>query len=503
MFKKLNYKIISVVFMVLLCICITIGNFCDFGIFSKNKVNLGLDLKGGSHLLLQVDFNYYLNEQLSNDLDSLKNLFLESRLKALPKLENNTITIFYKNIDNITDIKQAINNINENFTIKEDKNNNRTLLLNYKDNYVTELRKKVNRESVEIIRKRIDEFGTKDSLIQIEGDDKILIQIAGLTNSSELKELIGKTAKLTFHIVSDDEKDNIVAVKMLDSEYELNVIKKPAITGDLLVDAGVSYDNNKPMINFKFNSIGAKKFADITKDNMGNMLAIVLDDKVITAPRINGKIEGGSGVISGNFSVEEASKIALLLKSGSLSAPLNIIEEKTVGATLGQDLIEQGVRSCVFGLILIIAFIFIFYKNFGIFSNIVLLINISVLITLLSLFDITLTLPGIAGIILTIGMSTDATILIFERIKEEYKKNTGLSSLEVIEKGFNNTMSTIFDSNITTIIVALILYIFGTGAIKGFAVILMLGIVSSIFSSVVCLKIILNSFYKNRILLIK
>lgn len=503
MFKKLDYKIIGVIFVVLLCVCITAGNLFDFGVFSKKKVNLGLDLRGGSHLLLQVDFNYYLNEQLNNDLDSLKNFFLESRIKALPKLENNMITIFYKNVDDVVDIKQTVNDINKNFTIKDDKNNNRTLLLTYKDNYINELRKKVNRESVEIIRKRIDEFGTKDSLIQIEGSDKILIQIAGLTNSDELKELIGKTAKLTFHIVSDNENDDVVPVKMLDGEYELNLIKKPAITGDLLTDAGVSYNNNKPMINFRFNNVGAKKFADITKNNMGKMLAIVLDDKIITAPRINGKIEGGNGVISGNFSVEDAGKIALLLRSGSLSAPLSIIEEKTVGATLGQDLIEQGVKSCILGLILIVAFIFIFYKNFGIFSNIVLLINISVLITLLLLFGITLTLSGIAGIILTVGMSTDATILIFERIKEEYRKNTKLGSLEVIESGFNNTMSTIFDSNITTVMVALILYIFGTGVIKGFAVILILGIISSIFSSVICLKIILNSFYKNRILLIK
>ena len=501
MFKKFNYRIFGVFCVVLFCVFITAGNFFNLGIFSKKRVNLGLDLRGGSHLLLQVDFNYYLNEQLNNDLDSLKNLFLESRIKALPKLENNVITIFYKNIDDLSNIKNIIDSVNDNFTIKEDKT--RTMTLAYKDSYVSELRKKVNKESVEIIRKRIDEFGTKDSLIQIEGDNKILIQIAGLSNSNELKELIGKTAKLTFHIVSDDVKHDIMSVKMLDSEYELNLIKKPVITGDLLLDAGVTYDKNKPMINFKFNNVGAKKFADITKNNMGKMLAIVLDDKIITAPRINGKIEGGNGVISGNFSVEEASKVALLLRSGSLSAPLNIIEEKTVGATLGQDLIEQGVKSCILGLILIIAFIFIFYKKFGVFSNIILLINISVLVALLSLFNVTLTLPGIAGIILTIGMSTDATILIFERIKEEYRKNSELNSLDIIEKGFNNTMSTIFDSNITTIIVALILYVFGTGAIKGFAVILMLGIVSSMFSSVVCLKIILNSFYKNRILLIK
>ena len=292
-------------------------------------------------------------------------------------------------------------------------------------------------------------------------------------------------------------------MKSINDRYELNVIKKPAISGDLLTDANVSYEQNKPIITFKFNGAGAKKFAEITKENIGKLMAIVLDDKIITAPRINGRIDGGNGMITGDFSTEEATKIALLLRSGSLSTPLNIIEEKTVGATLGQDLIEQGIKCCILGLILIILFIFIFYRTFGVFSNIILLINISVLITLLSLFGVTLTLAGIAGIILTIGMSTDATILIFERIKEEYRKNKELDTLEIINNGFNNTLSTIFDSNITTIIVAVILYIFGTGAIKGFAVILILGIITSIFSSVVCLRIILNKYYKNKVLLIK
>ena len=503
MFKSKNYKDFSILLIVLLCICVTIGNFVNFGIFSRKKISLGLDLRGGSHLLLEVNFNYYINEQLSNDLELIKDAFLENRIKALPKIEDNKIIVFYKNDSDVTNIENIIANINSSLVFKEDKNNNRTILLTYNTNHIDSLRKKVNKETVEIIRKRIDEFGTKDSLIQVEGNNKILIQIAGLSNSTELKELIGKTAKLNFHIVSDDERDNIISMKSINDRYELNVIKKPAISGDLLTDANVSYEQNKPIITFKFNGAGAKKFAEITKENIGKLMAIVLDDKIITAPRINGRIDGGNGMITGDFSTEEASKIALLLRSGSLSAPLNIIEEKTVGATLGQDLIEQGIKCCILGLILIILFIFIFYRTFGVFSNIILLINISVLITLLSLFGVTLTLAGIAGIILTIGMSTDATILIFERIKEEYRKNKELDTLEIINNGFNNTLSTIFDSNITTIIVAVILYIFGTGAIKGFAVILILGIIASIFSSVVCLRIILNKYYKNKVLLIK
>lgn len=500
MFKRENYRYFAVLFVILICFFITIGNFFNFGIFSKKRINLGLDLRGGSHLLLQVDFDYYIKEHLVNDFDLIKESFLNNRIKALPKITENTITIFYKNDGDFDNIEKNINNINDNFNIVKD--DNRKIVVSYKDSYISTLRKKVNKETVEIIRKRIDDFGTKDSSIQIEGNNKILIQVAGLSDSSELKELIGKTAKLTFHLVNDDERDNIVLLKDISDKYELNVEKKAVLSGDLLLDASVSYDKGKPIITFNFNSLGAKRFADITKDNIGQMLAIVLDDKIITAPRINGRIDGGSGMITGDFSVDEATKIALLLRSGSLVAPLDIIEEKTVGATLGKDLIEQGIKSCVYGLLMIIVFILVFYKKFNVFFNLVLIINICVLITLLSMFGITLTLPGIAGIILTIGMSADACILIFERIKEEYKKNNS-NSLEVIKRGFDSSLSTIYDSNITTIVVALILYFFGTGAIKGFSIILILGIMSSVFSSIFCLRIILNKFYKNKVLLIK
>lgn len=498
MFDKKNYKNIFVIFIIFFCVLVTFGNFYNLGIFSKQKINLGLDLKGGSHLLLQVDFDYYKKEQLNNDLDIIKDNFLRDRIKALSKIDSDSIVIFYKNADDYVKIKKIINNVNDNLTIKNSKDNNRTIIVEYKEEYINNLQKKVNKETVEIIRKRIDEFGTRDVVIQVEGNDRILVQVAGLSNSSELKELLGKTAKLTFHIADDDERNDIVSLKDINDRYEMNVQKRAMMSGDSLIDASVSYDKGKPVIMFKLNNSGAKRFADITGENIGKILVIVLDDKIITAPRINGRIDGGSGIITGEFSADEATKTVILLKSGSLIAPLSIIEEKTVGASLGYDLIEQGIKSCIYGLILIIAFIFIFYKHFGIFSNITVLLNICFLITLLSIFGVTLTLPGIAGIILTIGMSTDATILIFERIKEEYSKNTNIDALQIIKNGFDNTMSTILDSNLTTILVAIVLYIFGTGAVKGFAVILILGIISSMFASIVCLRIMLDWYYKNK-----
>lgn len=491
MFESDLYKKIGVLFIVLISFVLTINNFVDLGI--RRKVGLGLDLKGGSHLLLQIDFDYYLNEQLENGVTSLKNFFIDNNIKALPRVENNKINIFYRRNDDLKEIKEQLDNFNI------EKNDDNFLTISFKDKYINELRKKVNRESIEVIRKRIDEFGTKDSLIQVEGNNNILVQIAGLSDSTKLKELLGKTAKLTFHIVDDTyDQNNSMVLKTIDGFYDISVSKQSLLGGDSLIDASVIYNNGKPVITFKLNNYGADAFAEITSNNIGKMLAIVLDDKVITAPMINSRIDGGNGMITGNFSFEEATKIALLLRSGSLVAPLKIIEEKTIGATLGEDLIKQGTRACVLGFLLTMIFIFVFYKKFGIYSNIVSIINMLILIALLSIFEATLTLPGIAGLVLSIGMSMDANILIFERIKEEYYSNENNNSLNIINKGFNNTLSTILDANITTAIVAFVLYIFGTGAIKGFGVILIFGIVSSIFSSLVCLKIILNFVYKNK-----
>ena len=491
MFENSLYKNMSILFVVLLSLLLTVNNFIDLGI--NKKVSLGLDLRGGSHLLLHIDFDSYVKEQLENNVSSLKKFFLENNIKALPKLEEKNINIFYRRSQDLDLIKKQL----DNFDVIEKDNN--TLILSFKEKYLEELAKKVNRESIEIIRKRIDEFGTKDSLIQVEGNNNILVQVAGLSDSSELKELLGKTAKLSFHLVNDNyDNNNTITMKTIDGLYDVNINKESLLGGDSLLDASVIYDNGKPVITFKLNSYGADVFSDITANNIGKMLAIVLDNRVITAPTINTRIDGGVGIISGNFSFEEATKTALLLRSGSLVAPLKIIEEKTVGATLGQDLIEQGTKACIFGFLLTMMFIFIFYKKFGIYSNIVSIINMLFLVALLSILGATLTLPGIAGIVLTIGMSMDANILIFERIKEEYYLNKDNNSLSIINKGFDNTLSTILDANITTAIVAIVLYIFGTGAVKGFGVILLLGIISSVFSSLVCLKIILNFVYKNK-----
>lgn len=493
-------KIISILVVCILGLLISLGNFFDLGIFSKNQVHLGLDLKGGSQILLKIDYEGYIKEQLQFTVDELRTEFRKNKIRVIPRLkadinENNekeTYIIVSATNNNTKEIKKIVKSLNPDLIVAE---NNDNIEIRYDKNAINKAKYKLLQQSIEIVRKRIDETGTKEPIIQAQGRDRILVQVPGMESPDELKKVLGKTAKMTFHFVNtsimgdDTLPNNILKIKEMNGDYTYYIEKQIILNGDVLQDANATYVEGKPAVGFKMNSLGSKKFADITKNNIGRFLAIVLDNEVITAPRINTPITGGSGVITGNFTTEEANQTALLLRAGALPAPLSIIEERVVGPSLGEDSIKSGLEACAYGLVIVFIFMLFLYRFFGIISTITLSVNLVLTLASLSLLNATLTLPGIAGIVLSIGMAVDTNILIFERIKEEYKE-TG-KVYNSVANGFNYAWATIFDSNITTIIVSIILYILGSGAVRGFALVLEIGILTSLFSGVLLTKLLL------------
>ncbi|WP_375326204.1 protein translocase subunit SecD [Candidatus Tisiphia endosymbiont of Nemotelus uliginosus] len=470
-----------------------------------HKVKLGLDLNGGAHLLLDVDFNIFLNEVIENLSDHLRKSLREEKIGYKNLIvKDHAVQFELRNKEQLNRVIKIIRKIDEEIIVQDNDNN---IKFTYTNAKLQELHDKIIAQSIEIIRMRVDNTGTKEPNIQRQGDNYILLQVPGEDNPQQLKNILGQTAKLTFHLV--DETVNsaqpngslmptgtiLVKGENNQTEYYLPIKKKAIITGNQLTNAQASFNqNSQPVVMFAFNNIGSKLFAEITKNNPGKRLAIILDNKLLSAPVINEPILGGSGIISGNFTVESANELALLLRAGSLPAPLKIIEERTIGPNLGVDSIEAGIRAGIIGFISVVIFMVWSYGILGVFANLALILALLYIIALLSLLQATLTLPGIAGIILTIGMAVDANVLIYERIREEVAKST--SNLFAINIGFKSAFSTILDSNITTLIVALLLYIFGSGAIKGFAVTLTIGIISSMFSAIIITKLLIDIWMK-------
>jgi preprotein translocase subunit SecD len=463
-----------------------------------NKVNLGLDLRGGSQLMLEVDSNYYFKEQLTNLKEEIRSSFRDDSIRAVPELRGDKIIFSLSDEDQIKSAKKLIKKLSKNVQITESSGNFEIV---FPEDQMTELKQNLIKQSIEIIRKRIDESGTKEPTIQAQGDSRILLQVPGIENSSQLKSILGKTAKMTFHFVDDatfngNSSMNPDLERIPDYQGRIYLIKKEVVlSGDLLIDASPTYHEGEPAVSFRFNDLGAKKFAQITKDNIGRFFAIVLDGRVVTAPRINTVINQGSGVISGSFTTAEANEVALLLRAGALPAPLKVIEERTVGPSLGLDSIKSGSVSIIASLAFVAFFMILFYGTFGLFADLALAINIAIILAILGLIDATLTLPGMAGIVLTMGMSVDANVLIFERIKEEIREKK--STLAAVEQGFNQAFRTILDSNITSLIVAFFLYVFGNGAVKGFAVTLSIGIIASMFSAIALTRMMIALWLKN------
>ena len=460
-------------------------------ILPQQKVNLGLDLRGGSQLMLEVDFDYYVKEQLTNLRDEIKNSFRDESVRVVPELAGSKIIFTLTDEEQKKLAKKLIKKLNGNVDVDE---NSGQFQVYFSDAELVVIKQNLIKQSIEIIRRRIDENGTKEPTIQAQGEDRILLQVPGIENSSELKSLLGKTAKMTFHFLAENHAEQDV-MRLFDYENRQYPVRKEVVlSGDLLTDANPTYHEGMPAVNFRFNAVGSRKFAQITKDNVGKILAIVLDGKVVTAPRINGVINQGSGVISGNFTTKEASEVALLLRAGALPTPLKVVEERTVGPSLGLDSINSGKLSVLVAIGFIGSFMLLFYGFFGLLANVAMLINIAIIIAVLAAIGATLTLPGIAGIVLTMGMSVDANVLIFERIKEELREKKAV--LASIELGFNQAFRTIIDSNLTTLIVAFFLYLFGNGPVKGFAVTLSIGILSSMFSAIILTRMLIAIWLK-------
>ena len=491
-FSKLRIIFISLVS--LFFILYASSNFFKFSndILNK-KINLGLDLQGGSYLLLEIDNTPVIEQKLQNLTITIRNYFKEKniRIKNL-KLINQKISFSVDDqfnqiiLDVFNDEESDLNPYYQRFKshqldIVEE---NDFFIVNFSNQGIIDLKTSSQDQALEIVRRRIDEIGTNEPNILKRGNDRILVELPGLDDPMRIKSLLGKTANLTFRFVTNDNEDSFGAEKLSyeDSSEESMVSKRIILSGDNLLDAQprMNNDTNETVVSFSLDRVGAKRFGKATSTGIGKQLAIVLDGKIISAPVIRDTIASGSGQISGGFTFQSATDLALLLRSGALPAPLNIIEERTVGPDLGQDSINAGMIALAIGFVLVILFIFFKYKIFGLITNTALIINLFILIGVLTIFEATLTLPGIAGIILTVGMAVDANVLIFERIKEELKNEK--NNLIAFDSGYTKSKTAILDANITTLLAALILFFMGSGPIKGFSLTLGVGIFTTLFS---------------------
>jgi protein-export membrane protein SecD len=491
-FSKL--RILFIILFSLLFVLIASSNLfkIDDSFFDK-KINLGLDLQGGSYLLLEIDNEPVVQQKLQNLTTTIKNYFKDKDIRIINikiKDQNIFFNVNDKNkqiiIDSFIDENSDINPYYPRFKshqlILEDTGFN--FKISFSKQGIITLKTSSQDQAIEIVRRRIDEVGTNEPNILKRGNNRILVELPGLDDPMRIKSLLGKTANLAFRFVTNSDEDNfgVEKLKYEGGLEEATVSKRIIISGDNLLDAQPQMDtqNNQTVVSFSLDRIGAKRFGKATSSGIGKQLAIVLDGKIISAPVVRDTIASGSGQISGGFTFQSATDLALLLRSGALPAPLNIIEERTVGPDLGQDSINAGMIALTIGFLLVIMFMFIKYKVFGLITNFTLIINLLILLGVLTLFEATLTLPGIAGIILTVGMAVDANVLIFERIKEELKDEK--NNIVAFDSGYTKSKTAIIDANITTLLAAVILFFMGSGPIKGFAVTLGIGIFTTLFS---------------------
>mgnify|MGYP001483598334 CR=1 FL=1 len=465
----------------------------DKNSFISKNINLGLDLQGGSYLLLEVDSEPLIIHNLQDKLINLRKILKEKDIKYQNlKIEGKSIK-FKIPKDKISEFEDFL--LNKENSINNYFNNYRSYEMDYsiENNLVSiqyskfgiiEIKNSSLEESLEIVRRRIDEVGTNEPTIQRRGNDRILVELPGLDDPNRIKSLLGKTANLTFRLVSDDE-DSFGSEFLFfeDGTTKLSVNKRVVLSGDNLSTAVPKFDSqsSQTIVSFSLDRVGAKRFARVTSKNVGKRLAIILDKKIISAPEIREPIVGGNGQISGDFTFQSATDLALLLRSGALPAPINIIEERTVGPDLGEDSVKAGAISLLIGFILVIIYMFYKYRFMGLIADTALIVNLILLLGVLTVLEATLTLPGIAGIILTVGMAVDANVLIFERIREESKTENSL--IHAFDIGYKKAQSAVLDANITTLISAIILFFLGSGPIKGFAVTLGIGILTTLFSA--------------------
>ena len=480
----------------------------------SSAVNLGLDLQGGSYLLLGVDFDQVTRDRAETLVGDIRAAFRKAKIPTDQfDARADTVTVRVTDPSRLDEARTLLQSVNPAMTnsvlsvgAKEyelAEPGNGVFTLHMSDAFKTLTRQQVMDQSIEVVRRRIDALGTREPSIERSGEDRILVQVPGLQDPTQLKNMLGKTAKMTFQLVDEAANPNATVAPIGDEilpvldERNKNlpprkevVQRRVMVSGDRLTDASQGFDpqTGQPIVNFRFDSVGARQFGDVTKEHVGHRFAIVLDKQVITAPNIINPILGGNGFITGSFTAQSANEMAILLRAGALPAPLKPLEERTVGAELGADSIKAGRYAALAGLCLVALFMILRYGLFGLFADIALTLNVVLLLAALTAFGATLTLPGIAGIVLTMGMAVDANVLIYERIREEQRN--GRTMLASIDTGFRRAMATIIDANMTHLIASLILFQLGTGPIKGFAVTLAVGIITSFFTAVMVTRLI-------------
>jgi preprotein translocase subunit SecD len=480
--------------------------------WAQRRLVLGLDLQGGSYLLLEVDSNYVRRQKLDQIRSDAQKALREAKIQYTGlAVRNDAVEV---RISKDTDLPTALSKLRElsqplggllgssgQRSLEVTDAGGGLIRLTVPQAAITDLLRRTIEQSIQIVERRVNELGTVEPVIQRQGTDRILVQVPGLQDPTRLKELLGKTAKMEFRMVDTTVSPDQAQQGRLPPDSELlmsasspkipYVVKKEVlVSGGELTDAQPGFDQrtNEPIVSFRFNTTGARKFARATTENVGQPFAIVLDNEVISAPVIREPITGGQGQISGSFTVQSANDLAVLLRAGALPAPLTVVEERTVGPGLGQDSIEKGELAAYVGSILVIVFMLVTYRLFGVFANVAVAINVAMIFGLLSLLNATLTLPGIAGIVLTVGIAVDSNVLIYERIREELRH--GRTAISAIDAGFKRALSTILDSNITTFIAAAVLFYIGTGPVRGFAVTLGIGIITTVFTAFTLTRLI-------------
>lgn len=500
-----SWKKLLVLFVVALGIVYALPNLLpsgeesDSGLLPGQKINLGLDLQGGSHLLMLVDMEVVETERLNSLGETIRQEFRTEKIRFSDlKVENRSVSVSVRKADDVGAAEQIFDELGRGLITTND---SQSYQISFDEAGLIELRNQTVEQSMEIIRRRIDPDGTKEPIIQRQGKDRVLVQLPGVDDPETIKRLLGRTAKLTFQLVDTSltgaeaiTRGRVPPGSVLlpgDGENSQSYVveKRVMVSGEMLDGATASFDqNNRPSVSFTLNATGAKKFGRVTGSNIGRPFAIVLDGKVVSAPTIQSQIFG-SGQITGQFSVAETNELALILRAGALPAPLIVLEERSIGPGLGADSVVAGKIAAAVGLVLVIIYMLLSYGLFGALADVALMVNIILILAALSALQATLTLPGIAGIVLTMGMAVDANVLVFERIREELRR--GRSVMAAIDGGYQRAISTIVDSNLTTLFAALFLYLFGSGPIKGFAVTLAIGILTSLFTAVMVTRLLI------------
>ena len=463
----------------------------------NKTVNLGLDLRGGSHLQLQVDVDSVIRAR-AEDLVTQARPKLRGEKIGYTKIVSidGGMRLLLKEGEDINKVRRVLLDIDNTLKIvvSEDRKTVEAVL---DEAGLKQIRDQTIDQSIEIVRRRVDESGTKEPSIARQGDDRIIVQLPGVDDPKYIKNMLGKTAKLSFHLVDmgGGAEGGVRSLSMQeDPSRTIPIQRKAVLTGDMLVNAQSAFQDGMSVVSFRLNPIGAKKFCDVTRANTNKPFAIVLDNVVLSAPNINEPICGGAAIISGSFTVQETNDLSILLRAGALPAPLHVMEERTVGPSLGADSVEAGKTACLMAVLFVTIMMCVVYGLFGVFASLTLWVNMAMILAIMSVLQATLTLPGIAGIVLTIGLAVDANVLIYERMKEELRSGRSIAS--ALDNAYKRALTTITDSNLTSLIAAIILFSFGTGPIKGFAVTMSIGVATSFFCAMMMTRLMIVTWLR-------